>query len=59
MSGATARRCATTDLNRMVEFRNEATGSVARYGYDCLGRWLTKSVSDANGGLEVRYTFGC
>ena len=44
-------------LNRMVEFRNEATGSVARYGYDCLGRRLTKSVSDANGGLEVRYTF--
>ena len=44
-------------LNRMVEFRNEATGSVAQYGYDCLGRRLTKSVSDGNGALEVRYTF--
>ena len=33
-------------LNRMVEFRDEAAGSVARYGYDCLGRRLVKSVSD-------------
>jgi YD repeat-containing protein len=44
-------------LNRMVEFRDEASGSVAHYGYDCLGRRLTKSVSDVNSALEIRYTF--
>ena len=44
-------------LNRMVEFRDETTGSAAQYGYDCLGRRLTKSVSDGSGAFEVRYTF--
>jgi RHS repeat-associated protein len=44
-------------LNRMVEFRDEATGSVTRYGYDCLGRRLVKSVSDGDRRVEVRYVF--
>jgi RHS repeat-associated protein len=44
-------------LNRMVEFRSDATGVVASYGYDCLGRRLTKSVSDGNGAREVLYIF--
>jgi RHS repeat-associated protein len=44
-------------LNRMVEYRDGATGSVATYGYDCLGRRLVKTVSAGDRKLEVRYVF--
>lgn len=40
--------------NRMVEYRDDATGTLATYGYDCLGRRLVKTVND---GPAVRYVF--
>ncbi|HEY6648655.1 MAG TPA: RHS repeat-associated core domain-containing protein [Mycobacterium sp.] len=43
--------------NRMVEYRDDATGLVASYGYDCLGRRLVKTVSTADRKVEVRYVF--
>ena len=38
--------------NRMVEYRDEATGAVASYGYDCLGRRLVEVGAD--GGPSAR-----
>lgn len=40
-------------LNRMVEFRDEATGTTTSYGYDCFGRRLTKVTAAG----EVRYVW--
>jgi RHS repeat-associated protein len=41
----------------MVEYRDEAAGSVATYGYDCLGRRLVKTVSTGDSKVEARYVF--
>lgn len=44
-------------LNRMVEYRDEGTGLRARYGYDCLGRRLVKTVTTGAGTTETRYVY--